>query len=392
MDTANEQPDSLSNNENLPPHEAETPEAGAIATTPIGSTPKESVPTESTPVAANPSESTSLESILPSYDSYRITNNTDPHTAPRALRTVVPLREHTVGEIITSAFRLLKFNPVAYILFPAILTLAVIALIVIISAGSGTSILTTLDLADLDTTNTGFAAGASLIGGAALSINICIILEILIIYIASTRFTINSIRGIKLSLRDAFHLPLPRLGWNFLRYIGLYAIYYLAFIIGGGILFAILIATGGSFTATDFTSNIADSIFLTLLCLLLIFFSIRLSVAGPALVAEDIGPLAAIQRSWKLTKNYFWRLLGVVALTAILLIAATLVIIISFSVIIIAIDSSVATLISFFAILLITMAVFTPFSMAVTNMMYVNMRFAKENFAQQIIDTLPQNN
>jgi hypothetical protein len=41
-----------------------------------------------------------------------------------------------------------------------------------------------------------------------------------------------------------------------------------------------------------------------------VFFWIRLVLLTPVVAAEPVGPIAAIQRSWALTRGHFWRLLG----------------------------------------------------------------------------------
>lgn len=49
------------------------------------------------------------------------------------------------------------------------------------------------------------------------------------------------------------------------------------------------------------------------------FFLIRWQLVIPAMVIEDIGILAALRRSWKLTRGYFWRTLGIVLLFSLIL-------------------------------------------------------------------------
>lgn len=54
------------------------------------------------------------------------------------------------------------------------------------------------------------------------------------------------------------------------------------------------------------------------LLVFLVFFSTRLTLASPALVLERVGPIAAIRRSWGLTRGQFWRTLGIVLLTGLI--------------------------------------------------------------------------
>ena len=44
--------------------------------------------------------------------------------------------------------------------------------------------------------------------------------------------------------------------------------------------------------------------------LLIIFVGVRMIMSAPSASAEAIGPVAVLQRSWRLTAGNFWRLLG----------------------------------------------------------------------------------
>ncbi|MGG5752470.1 hypothetical protein ACQ3I4_07565 [Zafaria sp. Z1313] len=54
-----------------------------------------------------------------------------------------------------------------------------------------------------------------------------------------------------------------------------------------------------------------------------LYVLIKLSVAAHAVVAEQRGPLAALGRSWRLTRGSWWRCFGIIALTAIIVGIAT---------------------------------------------------------------------
>jgi Membrane domain of glycerophosphoryl diester phosphodiesterase len=51
------------------------------------------------------------------------------------------------------------------------------------------------------------------------------------------------------------------------------------------------------------------------LCLpVFVWLFVRWVVAIPALLAEDVGPIRALDRSWALTRNHWWRLFGILVL------------------------------------------------------------------------------
>lgn len=61
------------------------------------------------------------------------------------------------------------------------------------------------------------------------------------------------------------------------------------------------------------------------LILAFIYVGVRLSLLVPSRVAEGIGPIAMIKRSWALTKGHFWRILGFYLLFGIAVIVFALV-------------------------------------------------------------------
>jgi hypothetical protein len=70
---------------------------------------------------------------------------------------------------------------------------------------------------------------------------------------------------------------------------------------------AVLVVAGGSSPALAVLP-------LLILGPLLIALSVRLMLIQPAAAVEPIGPIALIQRSWRLTAGHFWQLLGLLLL------------------------------------------------------------------------------
>jgi hypothetical protein len=109
-----------------------------------------------------------------------------------------------------------------------------------------------------------------------------------------------------------------------------------------------------------------------------IFLSIRLLVAPVALVVEGAGPASALERSWRLTNGQWWRTCGVEVLKVVMLLAAYVLIetpIFVLSLVagpvgwlLLAIGGS---LVQIFA---------TPFLVAVTVVIYFDLRIRKEAF------------
>ena len=55
------------------------------------------------------------------------------------------------------------------------------------------------------------------------------------------------------------------------------------------------------------------------LLLATLWLGIRLSLATPALVLEDLGVIASLRRSWRLTSGLFWRTLGILLVSSVLI-------------------------------------------------------------------------
>lgn len=81
---------------------------------------------------------------------------------------------------------------------------------------------------------------------------------------------------------------------------------------------AIAVAAAAPGAAPDPAILRATLIMLVILVPIILFFAVRLMLMTPAAAAEDIGPLAIIRRSWRLTSGHFWKLLGFVLLVGIL--------------------------------------------------------------------------
>ncbi|MBS1904675.1 MAG: hypothetical protein JSS75_13290 [Bacteroidetes bacterium] len=64
---------------------------------------------------------------------------------------------------------------------------------------------------------------------------------------------------------------------------------------------------------------------------LVIYALVRVSFAPVALVSEDLGPIEAVKRSFELTAGYWWRIVGVLILSAIMIVTASTIVRLPFS-------------------------------------------------------------
>ena len=114
------------------------------------------------------------------------------------------------------------------------------------------------------------------------------------------------------------------------------------------------------------------------------FLGVRLSLSSAALILENVGVFEGIKRSWKLTRGYFWHVLGTMLLALIITTVATSVLsgiagmfgglAAAFSspsamAVIAAISSFISSVVS---------AAILPFTAAVTALIYIDLRMRQE--------------
>ena len=121
-----------------------------------------------------------------------------------------------------------------------------------------------------------------------------------------------------------------------------------------------------------------------------ILLVIRLSLTLPAVVLERISPVEAIKRSWRLTDGSFWRLLGILLLTAVIVGIAGDVLAIPFSLVAAAVGHgsaglfSAATTMSAAGLIIgaigsiLAATVTRPISAGVSVLLYVDLRMRRE--------------
>jgi Membrane domain of glycerophosphoryl diester phosphodiesterase len=105
---------------------------------------------------------------------------------------------------------------------------------------------------------------------------------------------------------------------------------------------------------------------------------VRLALAPPVLVVEDVRGTQAVRRSWRLTSGNFWRLLGLLVLSTLIATVGVLIITIPTELLALLVGPAgwpISALGSTLATVLIT-----PFSMLIIVLFYFDMRIRKEGF------------
>ncbi|MDQ3927865.1 MAG: glycerophosphoryl diester phosphodiesterase membrane domain-containing protein [Chloroflexota bacterium] len=198
---------------------------------------------------------------------------------------VARLRPRTVGEVIAQAFRLYRRH--------------FLVMLAIVAVGSVPATLLVSLLTSFVFSTTTYA---SLAGGS----NATTSLQELLLYVPGAALVIamlSILSGAEITFKDTYRRlvrVLPRvLGLLFLHLLVWLVVYFPT---------VLATATSGDFPSSR-TTSLATSLALVSSCLGLpyLIISIRLYIVLPALIAEDLGPVQAIRRSWGLTRNYWWR-------------------------------------------------------------------------------------
>ena len=297
-------------------------------------------------------------------------------------RSVIPMRPMSVGETLDAAVRLIRFNPVAFIVFPLIVNLVAGAVNVVLSLAFGQSTFTGMN--DL---------GLQMPAAVSMLTAIITLAANLIVLVAGTRVTLATIRGEKLRLGDTFQLAKGQFGRLAARMFGLLLIMIAAIIVFTIIYASVILALFDVVDVRNTTVFYGAFLlpFVTLAIAFLAFY--RFTVTAPAMVAEDIGPVRGISRSWHLTKGSLGYFIGLLLTVIVLAIALSIVVslLLAFVAAFGVTSSSNAEFFlatSAIGTVLVTLfltIIIAPFATAVTNLVYVNMRMKRESFHQDAL-------
>ena len=114
----------------------------------------------------------------------------------------------------------------------------------------------------------------------------------------------------------------------------------------------------------------------------LVYVYVKLSLASPALVMEGVGVVTSLKRSWVLVRRSWWRVLGILILSAIITSLLTTVVTIPITLIATLIggfsESLLPTVLASGVATLVAGIITLPFSAAVTGLLYIDLRMRRE--------------
>jgi hypothetical protein len=235
---------------------------------------------------------------------------------------VIPLRPIAVGEILDGAFTSIRRNPKATLGIAAIvLTISGIittGLAIILSGLVGSVNLPTpgQTYTPEQATHLGTELLAVALPTAAASVLLAFIVRLILTGLL-TAVIGRSVLGYRITAGQAWHIALPRLP----ALLGA-TLLTLLIVIAPWIALAVLLivlgvigAPGGVVIALGvlgfFAAVVVD-----------VWFWVMLSMSAPAVVLERQGPAQSLGRSWRLVRSSFWRVLGILLLTVLIVAVA----------------------------------------------------------------------
>jgi hypothetical protein len=291
---------------------------------------------------------------------------------------IIPLRPLGIGELLEGGLGFIRSNPRTILGLAAVIAL-VVALVQTLGAWAA--------LAALGPRLDGFVpvgvpadVAAQLTDLLTLSVaqGLPGIITGLLQVVASGLFIVlvaAAALGTPLDARGTWQLLRPRL----LALIGL----TLLVVIGGALALAAI-----TFVTIAVVSVLGPAVaLLALLFVLMVgvgmfYVYVRLAVAAPALVLEGLGSVAALGRSWRLVQGSWWRVLGVLVLTAMITGLLTAVVSVPVGLLTTAIagldPSTAAVVVSSGVTSVIAGIVTWPFTAAVSGLLYIDLRMRKE--------------
>ncbi|GAA0982230.1 hypothetical protein GCM10009555_051770 [Acrocarpospora macrocephala] len=238
----------------------------------------------------------------------------NPYGAPPAPKPgIIPLRPLTLGDMYNGAVAAIRANPKATLGLAAVVVTVTQLVAFAIQAATAEATLNLLTINESTVTDDPDAilgSLAGLLGGAVLTLIVSVISMVVLTGIL-TSVVGRSVFGESISIGQAWRQTagrvLPLLGLGLLQTLMVFGIIVVPFLLigvmagtflgAGAVVLFFLLLVGGVIGA--------------------VFLYTKMSLAGAAIVLERIGVFAAIGRSFRLVRGDFWRVFGILLLTAI---------------------------------------------------------------------------
>jgi len=296
----------------------------------------------------------------------------------------IPLRPMQFGEIIETAFRVLRFNPKTFfgltfvVLAVTMLVASLVTWAILAAVGGSADVFAVSENGDMP--------GGMLLqfASAAIGLVSAFLSGMLIVPIG------ESALGRRLGAGESWHRIKGRL-LPLLGYMLLSGLISLVLIIP---LVAALVTTAVAESWTAFWVSLA--ILLPLTIAAYAWVTVTFSLAPAAIVLEGVGPITAIKRSMRLVRGSFWRTFGLLAVASIIASVIGWVLMVVLMLVMAGLifaaasggDAStvgLVTMIFYGLMMLITYTISLPLSAAANALIYMDRRFRTEALAVDLL-------
>jgi hypothetical protein len=301
---------------------------------------------------------------------------------PPALKPgVIPLRPLTLSDIFNGAVAYIRANPKATLGFTTIVVITTQLLALVLSVGplAATGQLAgAFNAEGMSTASTGILLGStlsSLAGGAATWFTAILLSGMLTVVVG------RSVFGAGITIGEAWR----RLKGRVWALIGLALLQAVGVVVLVAVVVGLIFAIGA---AANVTAAVIVGIPLVLfLVAALIYLWVNLAFAPALIVLERLGILAAIERSFRLVRNDFWRVFGILLLATVAVQFIAGAVTVPFSVggqfLLMGSSSTAMTLLAFVLLSVggvIAQIITAPFTAGVIVLLYTDRRIRAEAF------------
>lgn len=254
--------------------------------------------------------------------------------APPPRPGLIPLHPLSFGQLLGAAFALIRYNPRATVAPALIVSVVQNVLVLGLTYGIGLATADRLARAATDADRAAITAGAVATGGAALlAVTVVSVVGTALLGGILTRVVADGALGRRPSAGEALRAAGRRL-WPLVGFALLFGVVQLVLVL---VLAASVVGLIVAFSGLTDSIGIVTAVLLAIpvslgIAVVYGFLSIKFAFAPSVIVLERRGVLAAIRRSWSLTRRAFWRTFGLVALVAAMVYTAGQIVSIPFSV------------------------------------------------------------
>lgn len=245
-----------------------------------------------------------------------------PYGAPPAWATapkpgVIELRPLGLGELLDGAFNVIRRNPAATLGLSAI----VMGIVAVLNALVGALLVgEARRMSQLDPEAVEMADIATMLGRVMTGALITVVVSVFATLVLTGMLTVvvgRATLGYKVSMGEAWRAALPRigtlLGVAVLIFLGTFAFFLVAtaIVVGG-------IALAGPDSGAAAFVGIASIFLFPAAFVVMVWLYVSWSLSTPAVVLERQGVIGSMKRSFRLVKGTWWRVFGILLVTAIL--------------------------------------------------------------------------